>query len=794
MRRLLLILLLVFTLALPCPAPGASAEDEASLTLMVYMCGSNLESQHAAASADLMEMAASGYDFRKVNLQVMTGGTEKWWTDFPTDAICVYQPARGALRLRQAYESASMGEPGTLDTLLRLGYEQYPARRYALILWNHGGGPLGGVCWDELYGGDHLTMEELVRALEHSPAKEQPLEWIGFDACLMGSAEVARLIAPYARYMIASEETEPGGGWDYAFLKDIEAADGAAAGRSIIDGYFENAVDEGDLTLSLIDLSRVGALADAVDGLFPGLEITGGNYALFSYAARHTRSFGRAGGGSGSYDLIDLASLIGQLSPQRPEQAEAAMRALKEAVLYSRGTEGAGGLSVYHPYANKAEYLNAWSAEYEALGFSGGYADYVARFARYLFGSCGVDWAGLSATTTDRPGVFALPLTEGQRSQLLDASLELLAWDEESGAYASLGSATAVTLEDGILYAGWDGLCLTAADEAGRPLTGPIPCVPLPDGCFGVYVNYCLPGARDSAEASRIIQAETGGMKKAFGSYTFEEDEAETQSMTGSQAQIGSSSSLVDESSVQETESIALSETLYTAELTVSTVSPLSPAGNQALSVPSSVSFDAGAHLTGIALTGIPKDAEIVPASAESILQAQPSRTTMGTSSIEIDPETLVDVEISTFEESQITVDLTDFVLPEPGKEDRPVVHAFLKCQAEADGSVTVRETWLYDPNSDIWSTRGALDTASYSAAVFPVEWKQPVFAEDTLMGFASWKTHHTAAETADAAGWSLKFTALPGGAPLCASFQVTDSQNWTYASAPLMFDVPAAG
>ncbi|MCR4875995.1 MAG: hypothetical protein K5922_02350, partial [Clostridiales bacterium] len=243
---------------IPAGGPAALAESGKSLTLMVYMCGSNLESCNGVATADLLEMAGSGYDFRNVNLLVMAGGTSQWELGLPTDALCIYRPGRGQLVMLSAFEDISMGEADALTLLLDYGYERFPAQEYALILWDHGGGPLNGVCWDERYGGDHLTMEELCRALGQSPAAERRLSWIGFDACLMASAEVGNLMAPYAKYMIASQETEPGTGWDYSFLRDIHPeTDGAATGRCIVDSYFGGTDDQAGLTLSVTDLDML---------------------------------------------------------------------------------------------------------------------------------------------------------------------------------------------------------------------------------------------------------------------------------------------------------------------------------------------------------------------------------------------------------------------------------------------------------------------------------------------------------------------------------------------------------
>ena len=59
-----------------------------------------------------------------------------------------------------------MGDQDTLASFLRYGQENRPAQSYALILWDHGGGPLEGVCWDETSGMDHLSLREVTGALD----------------------------------------------------------------------------------------------------------------------------------------------------------------------------------------------------------------------------------------------------------------------------------------------------------------------------------------------------------------------------------------------------------------------------------------------------------------------------------------------------------------------------------------------------------------------------------------------------------------------------------------------------
>ena len=57
---------------------GAQPVAKKPFTLMVYMCGTDLEEETAAASNDIIEMAASKFKGDKLNVVILTGGTKKW--------------------------------------------------------------------------------------------------------------------------------------------------------------------------------------------------------------------------------------------------------------------------------------------------------------------------------------------------------------------------------------------------------------------------------------------------------------------------------------------------------------------------------------------------------------------------------------------------------------------------------------------------------------------------------------------------------------------------------------------
>ena len=481
MKRILYLLALAALLLAAC-LPAACAEGEARLTLMVYISGSDLESNGGAATTDIAEMLRSGMDTDAVNVLVMSGGAKKWWGGFPNDRVCIYRVAGARPELLAELGKQNMGKPEMLERFLQYGYENYPAEQYALILWDHGGGPLGGVCYDDLYLGDSLSMQELAAALEASPfGPDRPLEWIGFDACMMASVETAYYVAPYAKYMIASEETEPGTGWNYRFLKELgRGQDGAETGRLIVDSYFEGTTGHGrdTLTLSCVDLTKIGAVEAAMDGLFGQLDaiISPESFSMLSNGRRDAKNYGRATTGS-DYDLVDLYHLGQQYAAVAPAEAAALMAAVDGAVVYQRSAqEDSHGLSVYYPYYNKRYYERLWGDMYEALGFSAGYTQYLRDYAALWLGDALADWGGLRAMSLpalpeDDGQALTVTLTAEQAAHYASAELYIIEDFGGDGAYVDIYHTGDVTLEGGALHARYDYEALYVLDGNGEPLT-----------------------------------------------------------------------------------------------------------------------------------------------------------------------------------------------------------------------------------------------------------------------------------------------------------------------------------
>lgn len=169
------------------------------------------------------------------------------------------------------------GNPSTLLNFIQWGMRRYPAKETILVVGGHGTGfrePNRSIAIDE--NGSGLTMSELEyvlgkAGLRSTPANTQArLGILGFDACLMGMLEVAAHVAPFARYLIASQEVEPANGWPYdqaaAKLKEVD--DLAQAAQQIANAFVHQYEQSGkiEVTQSVINLDKtdvaMAALAD----------------------------------------------------------------------------------------------------------------------------------------------------------------------------------------------------------------------------------------------------------------------------------------------------------------------------------------------------------------------------------------------------------------------------------------------------------------------------------------------------------------------------------------------------
>lgn len=398
--KVLTLMLLVFLVSFCTPV---GAVDTKPYTILIYLNGSDLESDPedgGAASGNFEEMMQVGTT-GNLNIVVETGGTKKW----QNPAISHSQNQRwlvekNNLHLLQSLGKQDMGQPATLRNFITWAVTNYPAEKYFLILWDHGAGPVSGFASDELFSNSSLSLPDIHTALAEAQNQTGArFEVIGFDACLMAGIETAAAVAPFANYLVASEETIPSHGWEYtSILKAIDISPqitGDSLGRIIADSYRKSAARQEtntNITLSVIDLAKIQPVVNSLNALVDriGPELDSPGFTALAQARSKAESYGDNGSGpkSNASDLADLHHLVSLLQNKYPEAAGVA-DSIDQAVLYriaGSGKPHAKGLSVYFPYKDKENAADN-VAEYQKTGFCPGYVSLLGSYVNHLNGN-----------------------------------------------------------------------------------------------------------------------------------------------------------------------------------------------------------------------------------------------------------------------------------------------------------------------------------------------------------------------------------------------------------------------
>lgn len=470
----------LFTTLVLLTAFGCGKEDrivDEKTTLMIYMIGSDLEAKGGSATADLKEIEESGIDLKKSDIVIYAGGSRKWHNEIEMseEMHTVLHLTDTGFQIDKTLTESSMGEPGSLTEFLNFSYENYPSDKYALILWNHGNGPVIGYGKDMLHDNDSLTLKEMQTALEKSPfSAENKLEWVGFDACMMASAELACVFDDYANYLVASQEIEPYFGWNYSFLSELGKTDCKSMLKKIAADYLQTCEEyyeskgysDRDTTLSVIDLSEVKNMESAIETLFAKASSeVGEKYNSLTSRRVETRALGRASTGS-EYDLIDLGDMAAKLADIYPEEAKTLIKAIEKAVVANEtNTESLCGLSLYYPFYNKSYYETDWAAVYEDLGLFSEYRAYLQGYSEIWLKKDMLDTVAKSFVPKKiKKNTYNLELTAEQAEVFADAKYYVLK-KEGHGLYTPLFVSTNVEKKGNTLVTEFDGNIIYGKDK-----------------------------------------------------------------------------------------------------------------------------------------------------------------------------------------------------------------------------------------------------------------------------------------------------------------------------------------
>ena len=361
--------------------------DASTWTILVYMMGdTDLE---FFAGTDLEEMLSIDAS-NKLNLVVLAdrspldeeflpGYTNQDfvglgnWDDtkmllFGNQEVSILPP------LKSVEQGLNMGDADTLANFIEFGLSNFPADRNGLIFWDHGAGWPGmgpdefedGIPFldpsGEYIAGDILNLSEIQTGIKSglSSVAVEKLDLVGFDACLMATYEVAAAMANLADFMVASEELEPGHGWDYQSLQILNGTSNVSAeelGSHIAKGFQSQAqsfdTDE-NITLSVLNLTVFdefqNSMADLLDPLLSDpIPVA----PSISRSLNGSSRFGSSPNPDQDSHIVDLGNFVEGLAgigvDNEIEQTLNVLNRLVVNKVAGVASKRASGLSVYFP-------------------------------------------------------------------------------------------------------------------------------------------------------------------------------------------------------------------------------------------------------------------------------------------------------------------------------------------------------------------------------------------------------------------------------------------------------------
>lgn len=359
--------------------PDIEVSDLADRTLMIYMIGSNLESPEepgvtgGAGTADLEEILAADLP-EGVNVIIECGGSYEWVNpDVPDGEVTRFKVENHELVILEELGRTTMTHEGDLLDFIEFGSTYFPAEKYDLLLWNHGGGVPIQYGVDQLDNSDEsLTDAEIGEELAKSGLH---FEVVIFDACNMCSLEVGKALQPCTDYMVGAESYVNGIGIYYTnWLGDLDK-DVRDFSEVIIRDYM-NSLDEYNLvgSMSLIRLDLIDEVYDAYVNYVNSLD-----YYVFSYG--DFSGYTKARGNCGMYQGTDSVDLITLATKYNTDYSTPLINAVVNSVVYTESDIAFGhGLTAYSPY----DYFYLYTDGRESLEKLGYDEDIITFYDKYM--------------------------------------------------------------------------------------------------------------------------------------------------------------------------------------------------------------------------------------------------------------------------------------------------------------------------------------------------------------------------------------------------------------------------
>ena len=351
-----------------------------SRTFMIYMVGSDLESKSKQGTYSISDIAGDRIDLENNNVVLIVGGSKKWHNFVSADEIGIYELTSRGFTKKESLAVKSMGTSDVLTNFLNYAYNNYPAKKFDIIFWNHGLGA-AGVEQDEI-SNDYLSILDLKEAFDNSPFAKKKMELTIFYNCLEGNLHIANIMSNYSEYMVGSEEVLYLSKVlnRFNFLERVTPGDSAVdiakyfidQSDSVVNAYNSTHANPIDSTLSILDLNKIHKLNNYLNEFISRININN-NYYKISNIRKNLYTYGRSR--ANDYDTIDLYDFVSALSPLVNDDrlANNVLNSLNEVIIYNSSfNTHSKGLSVYFPYYGNdlaigihlASFKKIWNDDY----------------------------------------------------------------------------------------------------------------------------------------------------------------------------------------------------------------------------------------------------------------------------------------------------------------------------------------------------------------------------------------------------------------------------------------------
>lgn len=461
-KYIILILLLVIIIMLLISSlliEKNNGPNSVSRSIMIYMDGSNLESDNKIATSDLDGISPSKVDLENVNVYLYTGGTKKWFNFVSSEENAIYKLTEDGFKKEKIYSKKNMGDPDTLSEFLTYVYKNSKTDKYDLVLYDHGGATDGAIYDD--FTDDNLSLTDFKKALELSPFnKRNKLETVLFRTCLNATIEVANSFKNYADYMVASEEVTNGSSNTSVlnYINDITKDDTAITySKKFISAYEKQMKDidpfgfSTNSMYSIINLNIVDEFNDAFDEYIGGVELKN-NYNNIVRLRSNLFQFATSADDN-DYDTVDLYNLIVGLEPYTKIKSTKVKQLYTKLISYNWSSiDEAKGISIYFPYNGSESAQKVLMSVYGDLTYSNNYKKLITSFKDMHENGTVTSFSSklFNNNISVNKKEFSLELTNEQANDYAD-SIYIIFKKEKDGKFTLIYSSDNTKLKNNIL-------------------------------------------------------------------------------------------------------------------------------------------------------------------------------------------------------------------------------------------------------------------------------------------------------------------------------------------------------